>query len=242
MNENNDTVANSRGSKTSGKPKGQNLFRRRGMAGFIITVMVLGLMMSVATNMNIVVQSELAGRTARANAKMAYFAAVSGIHFTLNQLRADPTNTFSTGAGSRLYFAAVSPDNTANHWCTWSGSNKNYLTFTGEKLGDNDYRCSSPFITSPNDTDVDPTKSIFSLCSYPGGTTVTNFEQQYWVKSQGIFVNPEGVKFKSQVWAYFEINNAAKTVTLKKFQPMAVQILTVTAGSLVNDFWDWENF
>jgi len=218
-------------------------FRRKGMAGIIVTVMVLGLMMSVATNMNIVIQGEFTGRSARENSRMAYFAAVSGIHFTLNQLRADPTNTFTAAAATRLYFASVSPDS-ADHWCVLAKANRNYTSFTGEKLGNNDYRCSSTFTIAPNDTDVDPTKSKFLLCSYPGGAATgdSDDETKYWVKSQGIFVNQDDVKFKSQVWAYFEINNTAKTVTLKKFQPMAVQTLTVTAGSLVNDFWDWENF
>lgn len=219
-------------------------FGRKGMAGLIVTVLVLGMMMSVATNLNIVVWGEMRGGSARKNARMAYFAAVSGIHFTLNQLRADSVNTHTAAAASRLYLAPISPDNTVSHWCTWLGADKAYTISTGEKVGNNDYRCSSVFTVVPNSVDVDATKSKFVLCSYPGGATTgdSNDETKYWVKSQGIYVNQDNVEFRSQVWAYFEINNTAKTVTLKKFQPMGVQTLTVTAGTTVNDFWDWENF
>ena len=212
----------------------------------IVTIMVLGLMMSVATNMNIVIQGEFTGRTARENSRMAYFAAVSGVHFALSQLRVDSVNTFTAGGAARLFFASVPPPDTANHWCVLATADKTYGSFSGEKLGNNDYRCSSVFTIVPNDTDVDATKSKFVLCSYPGGAgtavAASDDETKYWVKSQGIFVNQDGVEFKSQVWAYFQINNAAKTVKLQKFRPMAVQTLTVTAGVLVNDFWDWENF
>ena len=218
---------------------------RRGMAGIIVVVLVLGFMMAVATSNSILIQSEMIGIKARCNMKQAYFAALAGVHFAVLRLRVDAqSNTFSADAATRLFFPNTTLDNADNHYRKWDNTtlvDLQDLNCTGGISSDTYYSTT----TFPTNIEVDPTESKFILVSYPGGTTTTDKETQYWIKSQGIYTDvASGREYKAQVWAYVEINNTQKIVTLKKFGPMAVQSLTInnTPSTVVNDFWDWEKF
>lgn len=213
---------------------------RKGMAGITVVVIVLGFMMYVATSHNIIIQSEAAGQGAKENYAKAYFAALAGVHFTVSRLRGDSeVNTFSTLAALRLFFAYHAPCADAasgDHYKKFAASsgNTDFLLLTGA-IAKEFFFCDSTF---PTNTEVDATEYKFVLSSYPGAVP----DSDYWVKSQGTYKEKGSeIEYTSQVWAFIEINNTEKSVTLKKFGRMPVQTLTPTTGASIKDFWDWQD-
>ncbi|MBU1105100.1 MAG: hypothetical protein KKB51_00430 [Candidatus Riflebacteria bacterium] len=209
---------------------------KSGFVGIIVVVLVLGILMTVSTSNTLMIQTESLGEKARSNYKQANYAAIAGIHFVISRLRANADPTWTTA--SRLYFTFDANCTTAHHYKKIAGSNVDvsYSGYTPNVKGKETF-ASDHIFANTVDTNADPTNCRFTLCTYPGVTPAVD----YWVKSQGSFVDSANV-YRSQVWALLEIDNTTKTVTLKKWGNMAVQPTgSVTGGLSINDFWDWQD-
>lgn len=209
---------------------------KSGFVGIIVVVLVLGILMTVSTSNTLMIQTESLGVKARSNYKQANYAAIAGIHFVISRLRSNPDSPWATA--SRLFFTFDANCTATHHYKKIAGSNVNvgYAAYTPNVKGKETFASDHAFANTV-DTEADPTNCRFTLCTYPGVAPDTD----YWVKSQGIYIDSGNI-YRSQVWAYLEISNAMKTVTLKKWGNMSVQpVDSVTGGLLINDFWDWQD-
>lgn len=208
---------------------------KKGMAGLVLLVMVLGYMMSISTSITMLTQSESTGKAARKGYKNAYGAALAGIGVVISRLRLEPT-TFDVDPTKRPYFVRIAAD-INNHYCDWTASQKTYTGYT-RLIAPGWLTVSSTFAINTG-TKVDDYQ--FQICSYPKTDPVTLYEY-YFVKSQGKFTDAESEKeFKAQIWARFRINASAKLIALETFGTMGVQDLTWVTATNVNDFWDWQS-
>lgn len=219
----------------TGTAEGRTKFswRRQGMAGLIVVVLVLGFMMSVSFSHNFLVQSEIQGGSARLANKKAYCAAFSGLQFTVSRLRQDSHSFLAQPPNNILYFSQNANDG-QTHWCTFpSGANRTYIPTT-YVTGLATFSCTTGFGIN-QETDAD--HSSFILCSYPGAVA----SQTYWVKSQGLY-DADGVYYRCQLWGEINIDASQEIVALRRYGLMRVQPLQRATGALVDDFWDWESF
>ncbi len=208
---------------------------KKGMAGLVLLVMMMGYMMAISVSNNAIIQSELIGKTARGGYKNAYFAAIAGVGAVMARLRAEPT-TFDVATSTRPYFVRVAND-AGNHFCEWAGAYRTYAGGT-RLMAPGWLNVSSPFIVN---TDVHVEDYSFLICSYSKSDTVAG-EDFYMVKSQGKFVDFDGGKtFLAQIWARIKINAPAKLLQLESFGMMSVQNASLTTGLVINDFWDWQH-
>lgn len=208
---------------------------RKGMAGLILLVMIMGYMMMISTSSTFMIQSEATGKSTRKSYKNAYYAAVAGVGVVMSRLRLEPT-TFDVLLNERPYFSRVNND-TDNHWREETGANATFSGY-GTLIYPGWIAVSSAFTVN---TDINNDDYQFILCSYPYVDPVTSYEYII-IKSQGKFVEFDLEKeFKAQIWARFRINAPAKLISMESFGNMGVQDLTVAAGTEVNDFWDWQS-
>ena len=212
---------------------------KKGMAGLILLVMVIGYMMAISTSSTMLIQTESTGKFARQGYKNAYYAAISGIGAVMSMLRAKSAATFDSNESNRPYFVRTSPDSD-NHYCNYTSpaSNQTYSGYS-TLIAPGWISVSTPFVVN---IEVDPSNYLFQVCTYPGDDPITG-TRVYYVKSQGKYIDPSSAKeFYSQVWAKFTINAPAKLLSLNQFGTMGVQSLTLdTTSGEINDFWDWQN-
>lgn len=208
---------------------------KKGMAGLILLVLVIGYMMAISTSSTMMIQTESAGKFARRGYKNAHYAAIAGIGMVMAHLRSQPL-TFDPDPDNRPYFTRINPDGQA-HYCGWTASTQTYGGSNHTAPGW--ISCSTTF---PNNVEVDPSRYLTKLCTYPGVDPDTG-NAVYYVKSQGKYLDPlDENEFYAQAWAQFSINVDARIPRLIKFGTMSVQTATyTTVPASVNDFWDWQN-
>jgi len=206
---------------------------KKGLAGLILTVLILGFIMAIGTSNALLVQTQATAEGAKNSYKRSFYAAMAGIHFVINQLRCNPASPWTTTG--RLFFTYDGVA-TTSVYKQFSGSTGpvNFSGYTNLKAKE-EFRSTYQFTTN---TEEKAENCIFLVSTYPGADT----DKDYWVKSQGTYVHPSGTIFKSQVWALLKIDNSAKTVDLVKWGSMAVQPTdSVSSTAPVNDFWDWQD-
>jgi hypothetical protein len=219
----------------------RSLWERRGLAGTIVVILVLGYMGAVGVSQSYLVQAEIKGSSLRKDAKKAYYAAFAGISFVLAQLRADSTNTYSSDIKLARYFGRDTDWDLAHYRAfptTGSVTYAGRCGGTGTNLVESKvYKCVTTFDVN---TDTDTSQASFMVCSYPGET-----DDVYWVKSQGTFRGDwEGADGQvCQLWAEVKIDRSSESVILKRFGQMPAQSLTYESSiTAVKDFWDWQAF
>lgn len=207
---------------------------RKGMAGLVLLVMMIGYMMAISVSNTVVIQSESAGKSARNGYKNAYYSALAGVGAVMARLRVEPT-TFDIATSTRPYFVRVAND-ADNHYCEWVSAARTYSGGT-RLIAPGWLQISSPFTIN---TDAHVEDYSFLICSYSKSDAATG-EDYYMVKSQGKFVDFDGGKtFQAQIWARIKVNAPAKLLQLESFGAMGVQSTSIAAGTAVNDFWDWQ--
>lgn len=206
---------------------------KKGMAGLILLVLVIGYMMTISMSSSMMIQTESSGKFARRGYKNAYYAAVAGIGMTMARLRQTPAVTFAALEKDRQYFAISSSDAVA-HDCTWDTDKTHHSD--SSLIGPGWVVVNTPFVTN---TQVETDRYLTRICSYPGVEPGTG-NPVYYVKCQGKYIDSLGDnEFFAQVWAKFKINAPAKLLALDSFGTMSVQGLTNVNNT--PDFWDWEN-
>lgn len=209
---------------------------RKGMAGLILLVLVLGYMMAITTSSTMIIQTESSGKLARQGYKNAYYAAVAGIGTVMARLRKEPASTFASNKINRPYFS-IGPDG-VNRYCNWTSSDQTFTTYTNRF--DPGWISASATIAILAANSVDLNNYMFRISTYPGNELLAS--GAYYIKSQGRYIdNAGGKEFTAQVWARMQINDSAKLIALQDFGTMGVQNLTSLAGTEINDFWDWQD-
>lgn len=214
---------------------------RRGMAGLIVMVLVLGYMMSISTSHTLLISSENVGKAARSSYKKAHYAAMAGIGIVMGRLRTDSTDTFNANYQNRPYFVRDVNDS-ANHYQQASNSIVNFSAFSKRHAAGWLALDAPDFATNTLDIDKDNYEVI--ICSYPGYQIDPEDEKFYYVKCQGRFTDGE-TSYTAQIWAKFVVNAPARLIALDSYNTMNTQSLDVIPTPAiepkVNDFWDWQN-
>ncbi|GAB4281598.1 MAG: hypothetical protein Kow0029_26800 [Candidatus Rifleibacteriota bacterium] len=208
---------------------------KKGMAGLILLIIVIGYMMTISSSSSLLIQSESTGKSARRGYKNAYYAAVAGLGVVTSRLRMEQNLTFSATETDRPYFTRVAAD-PDNHYQEWTGSNTTYSGFT-RLIAPGWINNSSNFVIN----NIDNEETVFLICSYPGPDPVTS-DPVYFVKCQGKYKETDtGKEYVAQIWAKVVINAPSRIFSIQSFGPMAVQSTDIITGTEVNDFWDWQN-
>jgi hypothetical protein len=208
---------------------------KKGMAGLILLVMVLGYMMVISTSSTMLVQTESMGKNVRSGYK-ALYAAKGGLGIVMAKLRSDP-DAFDANIALRPYFTRAPAPDTENHWADWGGGG--YQNYPGSNhLNPGWVNIASNF----SNPDIEEDNYLVILNTYPGDQTDPDEENAYYAKCQGKYEDPgTGRVFTAQVWGRFIINGPSKLVVLETHGIMGVQSLELNdTDDGINDFWDWQ--
>ncbi|NLI76285.1 MAG: hypothetical protein GX442_07580 [Candidatus Riflebacteria bacterium] len=208
---------------------------REGMAGMIITILVLSFLVIVLTSGITLVRTELqAGKTAMYS-EQARVAAMSGVQFYIGCLVNASATTFAADPRQRLHFLASSTLNVTGNAnqqvATWSSPppNSTYPTIATSTWMFPDV----PLLFSAEAPDV-PSSTLFILKTFAHDDNGVELASYVYVKSLGCFREVQGdtviASHYAQVLARILIKSGEQEVSLDRLRKMPVQIPTGTAS------------
>lgn len=223
----------------------KRMFVKKGSAALVVVVLVLGYMMSVSMSNITLITTETTGQGAREGYKKAHYAAMAGIGIVMARLRQEPAKTFSSDYRDRPYFTLdPSLEGYNEHHVQWGASLKYRVPVDDHLYAPGWISVDSSASAFASDTLIldDYSVRICSYFYYDNSVTGQPPVDYYYVKSQGRYIDFETDReHLAQIWARFIVRGPARLISLDSYGSMDVQPLLPITGSVVNDFWDWQN-
>lgn len=214
---------------------------RSGMAGIIVTILVLSFLAIVLNSGISLVRTEIQAQTAGRYPDQARAAALSGIQFYMGCLLLASSTTFHADPRQRLHFLSQSTrNNTAlasQQVATWTlipphSVYPNIATSTWL------YPLTSPALSPPDAPDV-PSSTLFILKTYAHDDGGVNLASYVYVKSLGCYREISGndviASHYAQVLGRILINKNTGELQLEKWRTMPVQYPSSAVASFHTD-------
>lgn len=200
--------------------------RNKGLAGLIVSIMIISYLTMVLSTGVTVVQTENSYNKSYNTIERAKAAAMSGVFYYMGCLLAT-SSTFSNNI--RLHFLSRSDKNRsqiANQQIATCSSGSG-IAFIALNVATSAWMYPDIIDLCPPNSDDVPSSSIFIIKTYVDNTSNNTLASYVYIKSLGCYREIEGdniiASYYSQIIARIEINNLKKTLTLVNWRYMPIQ-------------------